>query len=346
MNQHPEITIIIAARNEERHIEKCLLSIYDAEPFATTFEILVVDGTSTDGTKQIVTAFAAAHPEVRLLDNPDRIAPKAFNIGVRASRGDLIFILGAHSSYDRSYFRLCVETAARTGAANVGGRPVWGTAGDHFEARICRALGLSRFAMGQSDYRREDVKEGPATTAVFGCFPRETFEKYGLYDERLVLNQDWELNQRIIRGGGTIWLNPNIVVNYFGREKIRENVSRSLDIGKWNARMWKIAPFTLTPRHAIPAVFAAALIVPGVNLAALAAHQIVAAYFAAVEGLRFKDLRVALVLPPVFLAVHAAYGFGTLTGLWENATGCCRNKSDAGEENDYKIEYLAPRTNT
>jgi hypothetical protein len=171
---------------------------------------------------------------------------------------------------------------------------------------------------------------------VFGCFPRSTFERFGLYDERLILNQDWELNQRILRGGGVVWLNPDIRVYYFARQTVRSMLSRAWETGRWVAYMWRLAPHSVTPRHAVPAAFIAIAAVPGLGLAVLAAHQVAAAGAALSEAVRLRDPRLALALPPMFLALHASYGGGTLAGLVEVVTG--RKRLDRSSP----VERLAP----
>jgi hypothetical protein len=203
--------------------------------------------------------------------------------------------------------------------------------------RVAKAIGFSRFGFGASPYRRRDVQGGPSTTAVFGCFPRATFERFGLFDERLTLNQDWELNQRIVRGGGVVWLNPDIRVYYHARQTPSAILRRAWDTGRWVAYMWKVAPYSATPRHAIPAAFVAAAALPGVGVAALAAHQAVAIAAAAVEAIDLKDPRLAVVLPPFFLGLHGAYGAGTLLGLAEVVLHRAPVSADAA------IERLAPR---
>src|SRR5258708_33338079 len=95
----PGASIIVATYNEASHIRRCLESIFAAEPFGT-FEVLVVDGGSSDGTPEIVREVARTHPEVRLLSNPKRITPVGFNTGIKASSVDYIFILSARSEYD------------------------------------------------------------------------------------------------------------------------------------------------------------------------------------------------------------------------------------------------------
>jgi len=337
MTNRPEVSIVVAARNEEAGIASCLQSIFDAEPFATRFEVLVVDGDSTDGTARLVQEFAATHPRVRLLQNPDRFAPQGFNIGIRAAEGDWLFILGAHSRYDRSYFRLCLETARRTDAENVGGCIIVAVREEGLQGNLARAVGSSRFGFGASPFRREETPEGPADTAAFGCFPRRTFEVHGLYDERLVLNQDFELNQRIRRGGGTVWLNPAIRIFYYARQDPRVMVRRSWDTGVWVAYMWTLGSYTASARHAIPAIFAASLLVPGVNVASLAAHQAAALVAATAAAIRLRDIRLLPILPPLFLGIHVAYGLGTMMGLWD----VFRGRSPVSRKAD--IERLPPR---
>jgi len=335
-----EVSIVIATFDEEVQIGACLSSIFEAEPFTETFEVLVADGGSTDHTRDVVRAFAVDHPQVRLLDNPGRFAPHGFNTGIRASRGDWIFILGAHSSYDRSYFRLCLETARRTGADNTGGWIEFRTHSDDFEARLARSVGTSPFGIAASPHRRQVPREGPATSAAFGCYPRRVFEKYGLYDERLVLNQDLELNERILAAGGIIWMNPEIRISYYGRERIGVLLKHLFRTGRWNAFTWRAAPHAFRLRHAIPAAFTAALGLPGLGLLALAAHQTGALAAAVVESRRAREPGLLLALPPTLLAVHLAYGAGTFAGAFETLRDVGTARRSA------KIEYLPPRAPT
>jgi glycosyltransferase involved in cell wall biosynthesis len=331
-----EVSIVIATYNEEVQILDCLRSIFAAEPFAETFEVLVADGGSTDRTRELVAGFAADHPQVRLLDNPGRYAPHGFNTGIRASRGDRIFILGAHSSYDPSYFRLCLETARRTGADDTGGWVEFRTHGNGLESRLARALGSSPFGIASSPHRRKVPAEGPSTTAAFGCYKRSVFERFGLYDERLVLNQDLEFNQRILRGGAVIWMNPEIRISYFGREDLARMLRHLWTTGRWNAYTWKLAPHSFSLRHAIPAIFTASLGLPGLGLLALASHQTAALAAAAVEARRANEPGLAALLPPLFLAIHAAYGGGTFAGLLDLLAG------RAPVDGEARIEYLPP----
>lgn len=333
--EHVEASLVIATLNEEKHIEQCILSIYSAEIFANSFEILIADGGSTDGTRDIVKKLMARHREIRMIDNAKKYATMGFNCAIRVSRGDYVLILSAHATYDPAYFRLCLETARHHDADNTGGRLITETLATGLEGRLTRALGTSRFGIGASSFRQPNVREGEADSVVYGCFPRRVFERYGLYDERLTTNQDWELSRRIRSRGGLVWLNPAIKVTYFARSDLRSTIRRAWEIGRWNALMWHVAPYTLAPHHAIPGVFVATLLLPGPNVVALAAHQVVALAAGAREAWRTRDARLAALLPPLFLGLHAAYGLGTLRGFYELA------RRKAPVQREAPIEYLS-----
>lgn len=59
----------------------------------------------------------------------------------------------------------------------------------------------NRFGVGNSTFRLGVEKVMEVDTVPFGCWRKEVFDKYGYYDERLIRNQDIELNKRIVRGG-------------------------------------------------------------------------------------------------------------------------------------------------
>src|SRR5256885_15570906 len=83
----PFVSVIVPCRNEERHLGRCLESILASDYPCDRMELLVVDGMSSDRTRDIVAEYAGRHPVIRLLDNPRHIAPCGLNIGIQAARG-------------------------------------------------------------------------------------------------------------------------------------------------------------------------------------------------------------------------------------------------------------------
>src|ERR1051325_4056678 len=240
MQQKPLVSILIPTRNEERFIHGCLQSVFSSAPIAGGMEVLVIDGRSTDLTRQIVVEWCRNHPNLRLLDNPAGIVPTAMNIGIRQARGEWIIRLDAHSEYPHDYFIRCLEVSRRTSADNVGGTVSSVALDRGFQGKIVRALTTHWFGVGNSAPRTK-LREGWADTVPFGCYRREVFNRIGLYDERLVRNQDYELNRRLIKYGGRIWYDPAIQIFYYNRSTLWGLYEQAFRTGQWNPWMWFVA---------------------------------------------------------------------------------------------------------
>src|SRR5687768_11734867 len=75
MSSQPFVSIVIPCRNESRFIRGCLESIVNNDYPADRFEVLVVDGMSTDDTRAILSEYRRAHSSIRTVDNPKRVTP-------------------------------------------------------------------------------------------------------------------------------------------------------------------------------------------------------------------------------------------------------------------------------
>ena len=194
---------------------------------------------------------------------------------------------------------------------------------DSPQARVVQAITTSRFGVGNADYRL-DVEEGPADTVPYGCFRREVFDEVGLFDERLVRNQDYEFNRRLIRAGKLIWLNPAIQVKYYNQATLGGLFKQAFGTGKWNPWTWFVAPYSFAPRHVIPGLFVAGLfLVLGstflvqrgwIAVAAILVPYFVLALAASVQQARRFGFALAIPLPFLFFTYHFSYGLGTLWG--------------------------------
>src|SRR6266571_747065 len=189
------VSIIIPVRNEEEYIRACLQSLVEQNYPASECEIIVVDGQSSDRTREIIEEIGERNSQVRCLDNPAGIVPTAMNIGIRAARGEVIIRADGHNVYPRDYAANCVKWLEETGAENVGGPWLTVAADDSFSARLLAAILSSPFGVGNSKFRTSR-EEGFVDTVPFGAFRREIFERIGMYNGKLVRNQDNELNAR------------------------------------------------------------------------------------------------------------------------------------------------------
>lgn len=201
---------------------------------------------------------------------------------------------------------------------------------DSPRARLVQAITTSRFGVGNANYRL-DAAEGPADTVPFGCFRREVFEEVGLFDERLVRNQDYEFNCRLARAGKRIWLNPAIEVRYYNQATLSGLFRQAFGTGKWNPWMWFVAPYSFAPRHAVPGLFVVSLflvlglwfLVPNgwIAVAAILVPYFVLALIASFQQGRRYGFALALPLPVLFFTYHVSYGLGTLWGALRLLTG-------------------------
>ena len=338
----PLFTVILPTRNEARFIDRCLRSIFAAEPIPGGLEVLVVDGLSDDGTQQIVADWTRRQPNLRLLRNPQRIAPTAMNIGIQAARGSWILILGSHCEYPADYFTRCLELAQRTGADNVGGSLITLSSDDTVQGRVVRALTTHPFGVGNAGFRT-GARAGWADTVAYGCYRRDVFHRIGLYDERLVRNQDYEFNRRLLKQGGSIWHDPALQVRYYNQGSLRGLLRQAFSNGKWNPLMWFVAPYAFAWRHAVPLAFAAALlsglllllVLPSVAVPALALiglpYLLLALIASYQQSVRYGRLML-VTLPFCFAAYHVTYGLGGLWGiaLWLTRRAPLQSRSPSG----------------
>ena len=327
------ITILIPCRNEEKFIRPCLDSVLGFElPTGVQFEILLLDGRSTDRTRQFIEEIAARDLRIRWVDNPGITQSFALNLGVRQARGQWIMRLDAHTEYPPDYLALCYATALRTGAANVGGVCLTQAGGAGYQAQLVQALTTHKFGVGDSGFRT-GASEGPRDTVPFGFFQRKLFDAIGLFDERLVRAQDYEFNRRIAAAGQTVWLDPRIQSCYFNQPTLQAFYRKQFfHEAPYNAYMWYLAPYAFAPRHAVTGVFATGVL-GGLTLSAftpwiawpfagvMSLYALMAVLSALQQAVRYRRPFHALVLPFCFFGFHFLHGLGVLVGLARLVTG-------------------------
>ena len=321
------VTIVIPCYQERDFIRACLESVIAFEkPSDTSTEILVIDGMSVDGTREIIDQLSKTHPEIRRIDNPNRSQSAALNLGISRARGQYLLRLDAHSVYPREYMRKTIETARRSGADNTGGVVNTLRRGESFQAGLVQALITHPFGVGNSGFRTNAV-EGPADTVPYGCFRMSLFDRVGLFDERLIRAQDYEMNRRTIAAGGIVWCNPEIQVQYYPQPDLSSFLKKQVAAeAPYNAYMWYLAPYSFAPRHAITALFALGVIagllispfshtVRWIFGAVMALYFFLALISATQQAIRFRDARFVLALPPSFFLYHFLHGVGVIGGL-------------------------------
>lgn len=319
------LSVIIPIYNERKYISSCIDSVLAQDYPLSDIELLLVDGMSNDGTRDIIQQYIDKYDFIRLLDNPKRYVPSAMNIGIMSSTGEIIIRLDAHAIFPNNYFFELVLNLKTLGADNVGGvcqtLPLRNTV-------VCKSIAAvlsSRFGMGDSQFRMGAKHVMNVDTVPFGCFHRELFDKIGFFDETLIRNQDDEFNGRIIKNGGKIYLLPQLIIRYYSRDTIKKVSRMFYQYGLYKplVNMRLGSPATL--RQFFPPLFVCGLIVgfclcfvsqwiKKVYIAILSVYILLAICFSLKTSQNPKQVIVQSV---IYFIVHLSYGVGYLVGLFK-----------------------------
>src|SRR4051812_32687356 len=244
----PSVSVVVPVLNEERHLEAAVTNVLDQE-YLGPMEVVLAVGPSRDRTADVAARLARRDARVHVVDNPTGRTPAGLNAGIKASTGDVVVRVDAHSELSPGYVRRAVELLERTGADNVGGLML-AQGRTPFEKAVARAMG-SRLGIGGARFH-VGGEEGEAETVYLGVFRRATLDRLGGFDEHFHRAQDWELNHRIRLAGGTIWFSPELWVTYRPRSSWKALALQFFRTGRWRRQVTRRYPETASLRYLAP----------------------------------------------------------------------------------------------
>lgn len=321
------VSIIVPVRNEARHIKTTLQQLLKLEVDRIPYEIIVVDGNSTDETREIVAELQRDNARIRLFANPRRLSSAARNIGVNHARGEFVVIVDGHCEIEnRHYLRDLVRAFERSGADCLGRPQPLDVTG---ASRLQRAIAAARSSwLGHhpASHIYSDAEQFVPPQSVAVAYRRSVFDRVGYFDETFDACEDYEFNHRIASAGLTCYSTPRIKAIYHPRSTLAALFYQMKRYGKGRARLLRKHPDTFSAACLVPAVFVfglctgpiaaicskplATLFVTAIALYCLA---VVAASLEAVT--KRKGLLPALWLIAVFPAIHIGAGWGFLQEL-------------------------------
>ena len=317
------LSVIAPCRNEAAFIDAFCDSVLSQQlPHGWCMEVLIADGQSDDGTRERLQERCARDRRLALVDNPERIVSTGLNACIAQAHGEVIARLDIHTRFASDYLARCIETLERSGADNVGG--AWVARGSGAMGEAIAAAFQCRWVVGGAR-SRDPTYEGMVDTVYLGCWRREAFTRFGLFDETLVRNQDDEHNLRLRIGGGRIWQSSSIRSVYRPRGSLRHLYTQQLQYGYWRPFVVRKHGQPGSWRQLMPALFFAALALAGLlllwtvwpctALLLLYGSYLVLASVAAARAA--GSWHLLLRLPAVIATFHLAYGWGTWRGLWD-----------------------------
>lgn len=318
----PTVSILMPVYNEERSVGEAIASAL--QQTVRSVELIVIDGRSEDDTAEIVRALAVSEARVRLLDNPKRTIPSALNIGLEHARGTAVVRVDAHLTINESYIETGLGILAEhPEVAAVGGCRV-GVATSATGQAVAAALS-SPYGVGDSinHYATEPQETDHASMGVYRA---EVLRAVGGWDEELRVNEDVDIDHRILAAGHKIRYHPGMVMHWSVRETLRDFGRQYRRYGRGKAGMVrKNGLEAVRLRHLAPPGLLVMLVAGGG--AALARRPRTAAVLllpypavlaVAVTATKMPARRTtadSMRLAGAFASMHLAWGLGFIEGI-------------------------------
>jgi succinoglycan biosynthesis protein ExoA len=317
--ERPFVSIVMPALNEEAYIEAAIRSAIPHSG-ALEFELLVMDGGSTDRTREIVREISRRDPRIRLVDNPRRIQAAAMNIAAQEADPRARYLLRAdcHSIYPEGFAERCIAALTEKKAASV-------VVTMRSEGRGClqkavAAASNSRLGNGGSAHRRSGAS-GYVEHGHHAAFERAAYVALGGYDEQFRYNEDAEYDCRLTGSGRRIYLLGDLAIGYFPRSSLFSLARQYRNYG-WG-RASTVLKHGIVPRSR--QLLPVAILLGNAGAAVLAFISsawlvIPLLYFGLCLGwglgLAFRARDLCLVLSgPAAAVMHLSWGYGFLRRL-------------------------------
>jgi len=317
------VSVIMPVRNEVEFIRLSLSAVLAQDYPEECLEIIVADGMSTDGTREIVQFFQSNRPHMKLIDNHSQIVATGLNSAIARSGGEIVIRVDGHCEITPDYVRRCVQHIYENEVDAVGG-PIETVGSTPLAQTIAIAMSTP-FGVGNSAFRTVNDKEMLVDTVAFPAYTRHALQLAGPFDEELVRNQDDEYNYRLSDLGVKILLAPDVKSKYYSRSSLSSLWRQYWQYGFWKVRVLQKHPRQMHLRQFAPPLFvasllSAALLAPftlagQVALAAILGLYLIANLTASLYVTRRHGWRHLPLLPVVFAILHLAYGSGFLIGL-------------------------------
>ena len=351
------ITMCVIAYNEEKSIRNILDCIKRQNYEHKCMEIVLVDGMSTDRTKDIMLDFAEERGDefdrIVVLDNPKKTLPSGWNVALREYKGDAIIKVDAHAVIPEDFVSKNVALL-ETGECICGGqRPNIIDEPTPFKQTLLLAES-SMFGSSIADYRNNPGKTY-VKSLFHAAYRREVFDKVGFFNEELVRTEDNEIHYRMRKAGYKLCFDPDIISYQYTRSSLLGMLKQKYANGFWIGKTSKVCPQCLSIYHFVPFAFVSAIIASFLAITGLSTasgvighgnkntgkscvilnkikniivvlttvmwglYGTLASTMAVVSSAKAGKKRniTNILLPVLFLMLHISYGVGTIMGLMD-----------------------------
>ena len=317
-----KVSIIITARNEEKYLPMLFEDILNQTFPLQNIEVVLMDSNSTDNTRLVMEEFKKNNEtlSVQIVTNERQIQAAGFNEGVKHATGDVVLKIDAHSRIPADFVQKNVDEILAGAYVCGGNRPTVVDSDDDF-SKTLHIVEESALGSSIANYRKSNVKR-KVNSIFHGMYRKEVFDKVGLADERLLRTEDNEFHYRVRKAGYDIIFNPEIESYQYIRPTFTKMIQQKFANGYWIGLTSHVCRDCLSLFHFGPGVFVATLLV--LMMLTLVSFvpllTVVFLYLLAVLGLSIFEISkqkfnpTLLLIPFIMIAIHFAYGVGTIKG--------------------------------
>ncbi|MHB1041653.1 MAG: glycosyltransferase [Eubacteriales bacterium] len=317
-----KVSVIVAAKNEEQRIGRCLRSLLAQDFPPRNFEVIVVDGGSDDDTQKVVEEFP-----VRLIVDKFGTLGHQRNTGVHFSRGEYVAFIDADCRAEPNWLKQLVETLDNSPEqfiAITGPNLVV-----DFDPPLAKTIYyMQQTLIGSGGSPQSYPVKGELSSVISApncnvIYRREVLLRYP-YNNELTFGEDAEVNFRLYKEGYRFLYNPDAVVWHHRVSSVGALIRKMFN---WGFVMARIAL-----KHKNPVRWYAWLppLIIFYILASTLAFAFNKSYFLA-YGLLAYAMVICITVVQVFLqqkniyalctvfllpCQHISYGLGMLWGLF------------------------------
>ena len=319
-----KLSFIIVALNSEKTLNNSLSCLKKQDYPHKEIEVILVDGLSTDKTKQEMLEFKeneTSFGRIVVKDNPGKYLSCGWNVALKEASGEIVLRVDAHTVFPDDFVSKnikCIE-----GGEFICGGKVMSVLEENSQMnRVLLESENSMFGGGFTFFRRGEVCKYTNTLA-FAAYKKEVFDATGFYNERLVRTEDNDMHYRMQKAGYKFFFNPEIVSYRYCRSSFSKLIRQKYLNGYWVGLTMAVQPKAFSVFYFVPFLFVIGLIffsiltilIPWTLVAYLSAYSIILALslFAAIAKSGFYP--ALLLLPIILFCLHIGYGIGTIKGL-------------------------------
>ena len=339
------VTFGVIAYNEQKYLPSLLDDLLAQTYPKKYIEVVLVDGESSDYTKKIMFDFKALYESdfsrIVVLENEKKVQPAGWNIVLKNAKADVILRIDAHAKIDKDFIENNMR-CLNSGEFVCGGPRENIIDEDTGWKRVLLEAEQSMFGSGIAVFRQDSKRRTYVKSVFHAAYRKEVIDRVGEFNEELIRTEDNEYHYRVRQAGYNICYDPLIKSKYQTRNSLGRMIRQKYQNGFWIGKTIFICPECISTYHLVPLLFVCGIILTSVmTIAGIKWPMVVlwGAYLlanitmamSAIYNSKMKNCE-QICLPFIFLALHIAYGVGTLLGMANGLFGAIHgvNKTKKG----------------